>query len=96
MESGVKRPTREVPRTTGKVTPTLERTIVLPLEGKGDRSAVDEVNIRPAPLREASIDYGLLTPASLFPNFLKNRGSILELLRIELRRRMGAAMTLKK
>ena len=27
--------------------------ICLPLEGKGDRSAVDEVNMRPAPLRGA-------------------------------------------
>ena len=60
MESGVKRPTREVPRTTGKVTPTLERAIVLPLEGKGDRSAVDEVTCSLAPLREASIAYCLL------------------------------------
>ena len=32
----------------------LDRAIVLPLEGKGDRSAVDEVNISPAPLRGAS------------------------------------------
>ena len=46
MESGVKRPTIEV-------SPTLESDIVLPLEGKGDRSAVDEVICRPAPLREA-------------------------------------------
>ena len=63
MESGVKRPTREVPRTTGKVTPTLERAIVLPLEGKGDRSAVDEVTCSLAPLREASIAYCLLPTA---------------------------------
>ena len=31
----------------------IERALVLPLEGKGDRSAVDEVNVRQAPLREA-------------------------------------------
>ena len=31
----------------------IERTFVLPLEGKGDRSAVDEVICGPAPLREA-------------------------------------------
>ena len=39
-----------------EVKPILERAIVLPLEGKGDRSAVDEVNCRPAPLRGASIE----------------------------------------
>ena len=47
-------------RPTGEVTLQLRRRIVLPLEGKGDRSAVDEVNCTPAPLREAfcaSIDY---------------------------------------
>ena len=33
--------------------PNLERAIVLPLEGKGDRSAVDEVNCTHAPLRGA-------------------------------------------
>ena len=38
---------------TLQVKPILSRAIVLPLEGKGDRSAVDEVNIRPAPLRGA-------------------------------------------
>ena len=32
----------------------LDGAIVLPLEGKGDRSAVDEVNCSPAPLRGAS------------------------------------------
>ena len=32
----------------------IKRAIVLPLEGKGDRSAVDEVNCSFAPLREAS------------------------------------------
>ena len=36
-----------------KSSPTLNRAIVLPLEGKGDRSAVDEVTCRPAPLRGA-------------------------------------------
>ena len=40
-------------RPTLEVTPNLERAIVLPLEGKGDRSAVDEVNMSPAPLRGA-------------------------------------------
>ena len=30
-------------RLTFEVKPTLKRAIVLPLEGKGDRSAVDEV-----------------------------------------------------
>ena len=44
--------------------------IVLPLEGKGDRSAVDEVNISPAPLRGASIAYCLLPIANLFLTFL--------------------------
>ena len=34
---------RKAARSTGKVSPTLKRGIVLPLEGKGDRSAVDEV-----------------------------------------------------
>ena len=43
----------EVSRPTLQVKPILSLAIVLPLEGKGDRSAVDEVNIRPAPLREA-------------------------------------------
>ena len=33
--------------------PHHKRRIVLPLEGKGDRSAVDEVTCTPAPLREA-------------------------------------------
>ena len=33
--------------------PHLRRRIVLPLEGKGDRSAVDEVKMRPVPLRGA-------------------------------------------
>ena len=33
-------------RPTLEVTPNLERAIVLPLEGKGDRSAVDEVKMR--------------------------------------------------
>ena len=32
-------------RPTLEVKPNLERTIVLPLEGKGDRSAVDEVKM---------------------------------------------------
>ena len=36
-----------------KRAPLDERVIVLPLEGKGDRSAVDEVTCGPAPLREA-------------------------------------------
>ena len=31
----------------------FRRRIVLPLEGKGDRSAVDEVTCRTAPFREA-------------------------------------------
>ena len=33
-------------RPIGKITPTLNRVYVLPLEGKGDRSAVDEVKMR--------------------------------------------------
>ena len=33
-------------RSPSKVKPTLKRAIVLPLEGKGDRSAVDEVKMR--------------------------------------------------
>ena len=37
--------------------PHVRRRIVLPLEGKGDRSAVDEVTCRLAPLRGAAIDY---------------------------------------
>ena len=41
------------PRSPSKVKSNLERAIVLPLEGKGDRSAVDEVTCGPAPLREA-------------------------------------------
>ena len=36
-------------RPTGKVSLPLDRAIVLPLEGKGDRSAVDEVTCEPAP-----------------------------------------------
>ena len=40
-------------RPTVEAKPQLERRIVLPLEGKGDRSAVDEVTSRPVPLREA-------------------------------------------
>ena len=36
-----------------KRAPLNERVFVLPLEGKGDRSAVDEVTCGPAPLREA-------------------------------------------
>ena len=38
---------------TFAVTPPFRGTIVLPLEGKGDRSAVDEVNCEHAPLRGA-------------------------------------------
>ncbi len=34
--------------------PHLRPRLSLPLEGKGDRSAVDEVTCRLAPLREAS------------------------------------------
>ena len=45
----------EVSRPTLQVKPILDRAIVLPLEGKGDRSAVDEVTCTPAPLREAFI-----------------------------------------
>ena len=41
-------------RPTLAAKPHHKRRIVLPLEGKGDRSAVDEVNMRPDPLREAS------------------------------------------
>ena len=41
-------------RPTLQVKPILDRVFVLPLEGKGDRSAVDEVTCTPAPLREAS------------------------------------------
>ena len=37
----------------GKSRPNLNRAIVLPLEGKGDRFAVDEVTCTPAPLRGA-------------------------------------------
>ena len=44
----------EVSRPTSKVKPHCKRHIVLPLEGKGDRSAVDEVTCRPAPIRGAS------------------------------------------
>ena len=33
-------------RPTLEVNPNLERAIVLPLEGKGDRSAVDEVKMQ--------------------------------------------------
>ena len=36
-----------------KRAPLNERVFVLPLEGKGDRSAVDEVACGTAPLREA-------------------------------------------
>ena len=44
-------------RSVVEAKPQLRRRIVLPLEGKGDRSAVDEVTCGPAPLREAAIDY---------------------------------------
>ena len=37
-----------------QVKPILDRAIVLPLEGKGDRVAVDEVTCSHAPLRGAS------------------------------------------
>ena len=40
-------------RPISKVKPNLGCAIVLPLEGKGDRSAVDEVTCGPAPLRGA-------------------------------------------
>ena len=40
-------------RPTLEVSPQFKRRIVLPLEGKGDRSAVDEVTCGPAPFREA-------------------------------------------
>ena len=43
----------EVSRPTFAVSPKFRQRIVLPLEGKGDRSAVDEVTCGPAPLREA-------------------------------------------
>ena len=46
-----------VSRSTLEVSPTFPRVFVLPLEGKGDRSAVDEVTCSLAPLRGASIDY---------------------------------------
>ena len=47
----------------GKITPTLNRVYVLPLEGKGDRSAVDEVKMRTrSPSR--SVNSSLLTPHS--------------------------------
>ena len=46
-------PVRDIRGSIWEVKPNLDRAIVLPLEGKGDRSAVDEVNIRPAPLRGA-------------------------------------------
>ena len=36
----------EVSRPILQVKPTLERALVLPLEGKGDRFAVDEVKMR--------------------------------------------------
>ena len=55
-------------RPIGKITPTLNRVYVLPLEGKGDRSAVDEVTCRPAPLRGASTpNSSLLTSHSSLP-----------------------------
>ena len=55
----------EVSRPTLAVSPKFQRRIVLPLEGKGDRSAVDEVTCRPAPLRGASTPHSsLLTPHS--------------------------------
>ena len=53
-------------RPTFEVSPPLSRAIVLPLEGKGDRSAVDEVTCGPAPLRGASIAYCLLPIAFFF------------------------------
>ena len=37
---------------TLQVKPTLKRAIFLPLEGKGDRSAVDEVTCGPFPFAE--------------------------------------------
>ena len=37
----------------GSITPLIGRVFGLPLEGKGDRSAVDEVTCTPTPLREA-------------------------------------------
>ena len=43
----------EVSRPTGKVKPILDRAIVLPLEGKGNRLRFNEVNCRLAPLRGA-------------------------------------------
>ena len=53
-------------RPPGKVSLLFERAIVLPLEGKGDRFAVDEVKMRTAPLRGAC-NSSLLTPhSSLF------------------------------
>ena len=55
MDSEQWRPTREVSRPTEKVSPQFERVIVLPLEGKGDRSAVDEVTCTPAPPRGAFV-----------------------------------------
>ena len=54
-------------RPRGKVTLQLNRRIVLPLEGKGDRSAVDEVTCRPAPLRGAlkmALGKGSINPLS--------------------------------
>ena len=57
----------EVSRPTSKVKPHCKRHIVLPLEGKGDRSAVDEVTCNLAPLRGASKtapDIGRLFPIS--------------------------------
>ena len=39
-----------------------ERVFVLPLEGKGDRFAVDEVTCSPAPLREAFYAAIIRTP----------------------------------